>query len=208
MSQNQRSGINTFSGAESRFQERFGALRGRVFLQLLKLFIQVGISPDHLSIIGILVMFLLPLGFIDIPIWCIVAYGVHLLADGLDGSLARYQGTVTARGAYLDIVVDHFALIATVLTLQWFQIVDPFWLLLYTVCYLILIVHFVLMNARGCPPTFPVIRTKYPLFLLTILIGYSIITPIWINYFLMICGIYYALMVAVYITLYRWTLPS
>ncbi|MFH0770792.1 MAG: CDP-alcohol phosphatidyltransferase family protein [Candidatus Peregrinibacteria bacterium] len=172
-------GINTFSAREASYQSAFGAWRQRAFSPLLKAFDAAGVSPDTLSVLGIAVMMLLPLGFTHAPVWCVVAYLLHLLFDGLDGSLARHRGTVSPRGAYLDVVVDHSSLIVTVLTLQWFGIGKPFWVSLYTICYLILVVHFVLMNVRGNPPTFPVVRTKYLLFLLTALIAYSTVNVVW-----------------------------
>ena len=64
------------------------------------------------------------------------------------------------------------------------------------------------MNARGNPPTFPVVRTKYPLFLLVVLIGFGLIQTIWLDWFLMILALYYAVMVIVYIVLFRWSLNS
>jgi phosphatidylglycerophosphate synthase len=201
-------GINTFSTEEAAYQNAFGAWRQRQFSPLLKALDAVNASPDTLSVLGMAVTLLLPLSFTLAPAWCVVAYMLHLLLDGLDGSLARYQGTASQRGAYLDVVADHTSLIVTVLTLQWFGIGDPFWVLLYTVGYLVLVVHFVLMNTRGNSPTIPVVRTKYFLFFLTVLVAYNAVNVVWMDYFFMILGIYYAAMVAVYITLFRWSLPS
>jgi len=200
--------INTFSAKEASFQSSFGAWRQKVFAPLLKAFDAANISPDALSVCGIVVMLLLPLGFVYTPLWCVAAYVLHLLFDSLDGSLARYKGTASPRGAYLDVVVDHSSLVVTVLTLQWFGFGIPFWVLLYTICYLVLIVHFVLMNTRGNPPTFPVIRTKYFLFLLAVLVAYNILNVAWLDYFFMLIGTYYTAMVVIYIVLFRWSLPS
>ena len=200
--------INAFSVKETSYQSTFAAWRQRLFAPLLKVLDTVGVSPDALSVFGMAVVLLLPLGFTITPVWCVVAYLSHLLFDGLDGSLARHKGTASPRGAYLDVVADHSSLVVTVLTLQWFGIGNPFWVLLYTTCYLILVVHFVLMNTRGNPPTFPVIRTKYLLFLLTVLVAYSAVDVVWMDYFFTLLGIYYAAMVAVYVILFRWSLPS
>lgn len=200
--------LHAFSANEAAFQHSFGTWRQKVFLPLLKILDRANVSPDALSLLGILVMILLPLGFLYSPVFLILAYLLHLFLDGIDGALARHKGIASQRGAYLDVVVDHASLVATVLTLQWFGLGGGFWLLLYSICYLILVVHFVLMNARGNPPTFPVIRTKYPLFLLTVLIGFGLMQTIWLEWFLMVFALYYAAMVVVYLVLFRWSLPS
>lgn len=199
--------IHAFAANEAVFQSAFGKWRQQVCHPLLVLLDRANISPDTLSICGILVMILLPFGFLYSPFCLLSAYLLHLFLDGIDGALARHKGIASQRGAYLDVIVDHASLVATVLTLQWFGL-GGFWLLLYSICYLILVVHFVLMNARGNSPTFPVVRTKYPLFLLTVVIGFSLIQTIWLDWFLMFFGVYYAAMVIVYIVLFRWSLPS
>lgn len=200
--------IHAFHAKEAAAQRSFAEFRQSIFLPLLKILEKLKISPDQLSLLGIVSVVLIPIGFVFSPIYLIVGYALNLFFDGIDGAMARHLGKASARGAYLDVVVDHVALIATVLTLQWFQIGNAFWILLYTVCYLILVVHFVLMNTRGNPPTFPVVRTKYPLFLLVVLLGYGLFEIMWLDYFFMILGIYYALMVVIYIILFRWSLPS
>jgi len=112
--------INAFSANEATFQNSFGVWRQKIFQPLLVLIDKTCITPDMLSVLGILVMLLLPLGFLYSPAYLILAYLLHLFLDGIDGALARYKGISSQRGAYLDVVVDHASLVATVLTLQWF----------------------------------------------------------------------------------------
>lgn len=200
--------FSTFSAGEVKRQRAFGRWRGRAVQPLLQLLTKWRVSPDALSICGLVAILLLPLGFTQSPVYLIVAYALHIFFDGIDGALARYQKITSARGSYLDVVVDHAALLVTVLTLQWFGVGEAFWALLYTACYLLIVVHFVAMNAWGTPPPFPVFRTKFLLFILVVLWGYGVIDTSMFNLFFQIVGIYYVLMVAVYLVLFRWSLPS
>lgn len=71
-----------------------------------KLLNQVGISANHVTIIGFLI------GMIAIPLLAVEQYSLALIcimlnriSDGLDGTLARMQ-TPTDAGAFLDITLD------------------------------------------------------------------------------------------------------
>ncbi len=200
--------ISSFSVQEASQQKRFTAWRQQLFEPLVRLLSELNITPDGISLTGMLVMILLPLAFAYSPMWCVGVYIVNLICDGVDGVLARHLKVTSPRGAYLDVVADHMALLITVLTIQWFVSEVEFWATLYVTGYLVLVVHFVLMNVRGNPPTFPVIRSKYILFLLTIAFAFNFVDGRWLDIFFAAFGVYYAVMVLVYILLFRWSLPS
>lgn len=201
--------IHTFNPVEAVHQKMLASYRQRLLRPLLILLQRAHVRPDHVSLLSVFCMFLLPLGFFySLPYLVLAAYLGHLFLDAVDGSLARHLDVVSERGAYVDVVVDHFSLLMTLLTLQWFAIGDAFWLLLYTVTYILLIVHFVLMNVRGSPPPFPIIRTKYLLFLLVTLFAYGFLGTDFLNLFLKIAAVYYAVMVCIYVLIFRWSLRS
>ena len=199
---------NIFTEKEAPFQLWYQAWRGRMLAPFLRFCVWAGITPLTLSLCGLLSMFLLPLSFLYAPAWVLVAYGLHVFFDGVDGALARHMKVDSARGSYVDIVVDHLALMVTVLTLQWFGVGDPFWVLLFTSTYLLLIVHLLILNVRGMPPPIPVIRSRYLMFLVVILLQFGAITEAHLDMFFFVAGIYHAAILFAYFFLLGWSLPS
>lgn len=198
--------VHAFSPTEAALQARFARWRQRAFAPVLRVLTAAGITPDMLSVLGIAAVLLVPFGFTHAPGWAVAAYALHLVFDGLDGSLARHTGTASATGAYVDVVTDHLAFIVSILVLQWMHIGDPFWALLYAVSYALLVVHVVVLNARGTPPALPVLRTKYVLFLLIVLLAYDVVDVRWLDRFFMVFGAYYAAMTGVFVLMLRKTL--
>ena len=68
------------------------------------------ITPNALTIIGFLAVVGVG-GLIVLEWWWVAgfAYVISTLADSLDGTLARYQGTSSAFGAFLDSTLDRAA---------------------------------------------------------------------------------------------------
>ncbi len=96
----------------------FDALRpfaSKVIEPLADLFIRKGISPDVVSIASLICAFIAGLCFYYSP----VARGLVLLAgifvvlnsvlDALDGAVARKSNKATARGDFLDHVIDRYS---------------------------------------------------------------------------------------------------
>ncbi len=189
--------IHAFSPAEAALQARFGRWRQRTFAPVLRVLAALHVSPNALSILGLLSIFLVVPGFAHAPAWTIAAYVLHLAFDGLDGALARHTGTASPRGGVIDVVADHLAFVATVAILQWFGIGAFLSASLYVVAYLLLVTGIVFLNARGTPFPIPVLRTKYVLFVLVILCAYGVIDARWIDGFFAVFGTYYALMTAI-----------
>ncbi len=74
---------------------------------IIKLLDKTRVTPDQLTFYGFLI------GLMAVPMliahWWYAALAMILLnriLDGLDGALARYQGTGTSAGGYLDICLD------------------------------------------------------------------------------------------------------
>lgn len=58
------------------------------------------------------------------------------LLDGLDGSLARYQKKMSARGALIDILSDQFTIVVLLLGLIFFRKVEAFGAALYMILFI------------------------------------------------------------------------
>lgn len=111
-------GNDCYSRDERAWME-FGQ-RGRRWLlgPLLGCLSDLGVKPDGITIFsGIM-------GLAFVPLWlahqsnaalaCLLA---HVLLDGLDGPLARYQARASARGSFTDTFVDQ--LVVTLVMLAW-----------------------------------------------------------------------------------------
>ncbi|MDO8648729.1 MAG: CDP-alcohol phosphatidyltransferase family protein [Candidatus Peregrinibacteria bacterium] len=149
---------------------------------------------------------LIPIGIFLSPPLLLVGYALHFTFDALDGALARSAQRVTARGAYLDVTADYLALVVTVIAARWAFGLSAFWTLLYTVCYILVIVHFLSRNAQGKHPPFPLLRTRFPLFLLVALCVFRVVEPPWLDLFLAAASIYYAAVLLVCLLILRWKL--
>ncbi|NOS66907.1 MAG: CDP-alcohol phosphatidyltransferase family protein [Candidatus Peribacteraceae bacterium] len=201
--------LHFFNAGELSYQKGFAARRQRFLRPILVLLHSLRISPDHVTLASMAVMLLLPAGIhYGVPWLCVAAYVLHLALDAVDGSLARHLKRNSDAGAYMDAVADHFAVLVTSLTLLWFGIRSPFWLAAYTISYMLVIVHVMVLNAHGTPSSVPVARTRYPFFLLVILYAYGRDVLLIFDVFLMVVTLYYAAMLVLYIFHLRWSLHS
>ncbi len=93
-------------------------LRGRSRLAPILDPIAVGLSkarmtPTAITMVGLLVT-LIGAAFIAVDRYALGAFiaGVGAVLDALDGPLARYQGTASIRGAFIDTMADRFGEVA------------------------------------------------------------------------------------------------
>ncbi len=199
---------NIFTEQEAPYQLWFQRVRARIFGPFLQLCKWLGVTPLTLSLLSLASMFLLPVGFAGSPVLVLVAILLHMFFDGTDGALARLLKQNSVRGAYIDIIVDHLALMITVLTLQWYGIGSAFWIMLYATSYLMLVVHLLILNIRGTPPSIPVIRSRYLMFLVVVLQQFGVLTVDHLNIFFQIAGMYHGAVMIIYFFLLGWSLPS
>lgn len=93
--------------SEEKIYNQLAQLRTVVFKPFNKILTALGVTADLLSYLAVLLMVVfaivsqhnLKLGF-----WLIVA---RMLADVLDGPLARYQKTASDRGKFVDVLMDN-----------------------------------------------------------------------------------------------------
>lgn len=171
--------LNYFTGSEREKQQRFCTARTSFFKPLLVLLDRVGITPDFLSFLSLMSM----IGFVYyVPENMLAALGfvvLHILLDGIDGSLARYQGTASNAGALTDICVDQGGLVIALLALIFYGMIDAFFGAWYLVMYIIMITFLVLLNRLGSPVRFA-IRSKYFFYILLgvdLLVAKDIVHP-------------------------------
>ena len=90
---------------------------------LVKLLDKTKVTPNQLTVIGFAVG-LLAIPFLALQWWNLALTVILLnrILDGLDGALARYQGSSTSAGGYLDICLDFLFYAAVPLG---FALADP-----------------------------------------------------------------------------------
>lgn len=73
----------------------------------VKLLNKTKVTPNQLTLIGFAVG-LLAIPFLALQWWnlALIAILLNRILDGLDGALARYQGSSTSAGGFLDICLD------------------------------------------------------------------------------------------------------
>ncbi len=106
---------------------------------LLALYARMGLTPNHVTLVGFAIAILASIAVARGQGWlALVLWWVSRVADGTDGLYARRTGQATSFGSYLDIVLDMAAYAAMVLGfaaavpqlgLQWLTI-----LFLYILC--------------------------------------------------------------------------
>lgn len=106
---------------------------------LLALYARLGLTPNHVSLIGFGVALTAAFAVADGQRWvALVLWWVSRIADGTDGHYARKSGQATRFGSYLDIVLDMAAYGAMVLGFAiWVPALMTHWLamlFLYVLC--------------------------------------------------------------------------
>jgi phosphatidylglycerophosphate synthase len=77
-----------------------------------------GVTADHVTAASLVA----GLTFCPLFIWskpaALVMLALHILLDGVDGTLARHTGTTSRRGSFTDSVSDQIVVVATTVTLM------------------------------------------------------------------------------------------
>lgn len=93
-------------------------LRARFFNPLIKTLAHWHVTPDAITITsGLFGGAFLPLWLVNHRAAALICLLIHILLDGLDGPLARHQGTASPRGSFVDTFTDQ--VVVTLVTLAW-----------------------------------------------------------------------------------------
>lgn len=137
----------------------------------------LGVPPNAVSLsqipLGLAVVVLIPTQ----PALAAAAFVLALMADGIDGALARATGRVTKFGGLLDQYADHIREVVVVAGLALHGALDPFIAVLYGVAYPGTNITLYLCNARGepLPIAIKTYMTFYPALALYLLWGIDVL---------------------------------
>lgn len=158
--------ISAFGYTERPMFDRMSSWRYRKFYSLLAVFDKLRLRPNHITGASLLIVAVgFPLLFVlDLPKWAFLVLVIHILLDGLDGPLARYQKYDTHSGAMLDLGNDLTGMVIVLITAAHYELMNPTVAFLYTVGYLYLTFVAIAQNILKISFRF-VNKTKYPTYI-------------------------------------------
>lgn len=153
-----------YSAGEREAMERNQQWRGRLLAPLLRWLTRIRVSPDHITIVSTLVgLAFCPLYFVD-PAWALAALTLHVLLDGLDGPLARFQQRASRRGSFTDTMADQTIIFATTLTLMSAGAVNLIAGSVYLFVYTLVVAFAMIRNALEIPYSW-LVRPRFVVYL-------------------------------------------
>lgn len=107
-----------YSAGERDWMEYGQRLRADMLGPLLVGLTRIRVSPDVITLLaGILGLLFIPLWLTAHKLAALTCLLTHVLLDGLDGPLARYQRVASSRGSFTDTFTDQ--LVVTGVTIAW-----------------------------------------------------------------------------------------
>ena len=155
--------LHFFSEKEAATQEIWRDRRTLFFKPLLRILTSLGVSANAVTIFGIAAGLAFPFLVTSYPFLAVCMIVLHLLADGIDGPLGRYQNTTSQSGSLFDMIADHTVMVCVMIGLLVLGLVDPIQSLIYVYTYILLVVFLVVRNIIKKPAGY-IMRTKYILY--------------------------------------------
>lgn len=179
-----------YSEGERAMVLRYQQFKQSLLLPMLKLMTACRITPDTVTLFSLLLGFLFcpvylaPLLYPELE-WTLLAIAwvilvAHMLVDGIDGPLARFQNSAGQRGSFTDTMADQVALAAIIFTFVRAQIDGLPGLGVYAggifiFVYTVVVCFAMVRNAMGIPYRF-LFRPRYWVWLLLFFEGLFIRT--------------------------------
>lgn len=140
-----------YADGERSFMEWGQRLRHHLLLPVLKFLDQQHVTANHLTIVSLVtglaaalcLVFSIPLG--------LALLLLHVLADGMDGPLARYSGSASHQGSFTDTAADQAVIVAIMIALVHLKAVDPAAAIVYAVVYTVVVGFAIVRNKLGIP---------------------------------------------------------
>lgn len=174
--------MDYFTAKERERQKSFAAKRDRLFAPLVDRLRRAGISPNQVSLIGI--VFLVLACLFPPASYALAGLGIilYVICDGIDGPLARSSGKAHSGGALVDIIADQFGVVmVSAAAIQHLGAWGPV-MVLFSAAYMLFIALAVYANELQLKVGL-VIRSKYPFYVLYVICLYLRLD--WVTYF---CG--------------------
>jgi phosphatidylglycerophosphate synthase len=190
--------MDYFNETERAGQLRFAGRRDRFFRPIVDRAIRLGITPNQMSAIGIVLL----LGGAACPRelypLMMLVVSLYVVTDGLDGCMARVLNKTSEGGSLVDIVVDQAGpvVIAAASTIHIPTVASL--AVVFSNCYLVFIGLFLYANNNNIPMKGTFYRVKYLLYIfyaLSFIINYDLL-----SWFMGIFSVYYVIAIMVVLT--------
>ena len=157
--------VNCYSGGEAGFMAWWQSLRAKSLNPLLKLMSAIGMTENHVTVVGLLCGLAFPVVFHWVAPWlALVLLLAQVVLDGLDGPLARHRGTASDRGSFTDTMVDQVVVTVVMITMIWAGHAGLWPGVLYIFFYLLVVTFAFIRNALREPYSW-VVRPRFLVFL-------------------------------------------
>ena len=147
--------VSVYASGEESLMDVSQSRRHQFLLPLLKWFVYRGISPNLLTGLSLLcgTCFCFLIG-VERTWAAPAAFGLlllHVLLDGIDGPLARFQGTAGNRGSFTDTTADQLVVTFSTIALIHFGLVNAITGSLYLFFYTLVIVFAMIRSSMAIP---------------------------------------------------------
>jgi len=157
--------ITIYSYSEEQFMQRVQGIKTRVFAPLVAPLLRMGVTANGISIFSAFVVCAgAVIGIVlSNEALFLLALWSHFLLDGIDGTLARAEGTTSARGILMDVGADSVGIIALSAVMVAFGNVSAILGIIFCAGYLAVNAISVLLMQKGARYQF-VIRPRIYIF--------------------------------------------
>jgi phosphatidylglycerophosphate synthase len=108
-----------YSAGERAWMEYGQQLRAWVLAPWLSILTKLRVGPDHLTVLSLLFgLSFAPLWYLERAWLAVIALGIHVALDGLDGPLARFQKVASHRGSFTDSFCDQLVVSTVIIMLM------------------------------------------------------------------------------------------
>lgn len=173
-----RSKLSYYTPTEEHIMEKSAGIRNVLYRPFVIACDKLRITPFVVSFLGFLAVVAAAIATFWSPITGLVLLLLYLFLDGLDGTLARYQKKTDVSGVFVDLIIDHVALLIMLVALVGLELSDPMLIYGYGVLYVLMMTFGIMMRALKVPLKGNV-RTKsivYALFAIWAISGINLFT--------------------------------
>lgn len=140
-----------YSSGERGFMQWGQDLRARLFLPVLVQLDRKGFNADYLTILALLFGLVAGAALVISKVLGLLLLLLHVVLDGLDGPLARYQHKDSNRGSFTDTMSDQIVIAAVMAALLHLHAVSVLPAIVYVMSYTIVVGFAFVRNALKIP---------------------------------------------------------
>jgi len=153
-----------YSAGDRKFMVFTQNLRAVMLKPLLYILTKCGATADFLTFISFLIGLTACFAYFKSRILFLVLIALHVILDGFDGPLARYQNKASKKGSFTDTMSDQIVIAATTVTLIYAKVIGIVPGITYVFVYTVVIAFSMIRNAMKIPYTW-LVRPRFVIYL-------------------------------------------